>query len=202
MIPVDRLGQLLVGEVDLVKDLALSLRQLGANLADEVLAGAEHVLVLIDHLPVLHNGLTVGAKAHFVFQHGLFVVTLSCGVIISELLKRVFELVVHRVVLILQLLVDLVEADRIQVNIHEFLLANSNSLVESRLVDASIGHVSNLLHREHAGLLETFLLHVVAVGAVLFYFKLVEFGDFRVVFLVSFISCLFVLFEVEVLPLK
>ena len=202
MISVDRLSQFLVGEIDLVKNLALRLRQLGANLADQVLAGAKHVLVLVDHLPVLHNSLAVGAKAHFVFQHGLFVVALGGGMGISELLELVFELIMHRVVLILQLFVDLIEADRIQVNIHEFLLANSDSLVESRLVDAGIGHVSNLLHREHAGLLETILLHIVAVGAVLFYFKLVQFGDFRVVLLVSFISCVVLLFEVEVLPLK
>ena len=203
MISVDRLSQLLVSKVDLVEDLALRLRQLGANLADEVLAGAEHVLVLVDHLPVLHNGLAVGAQAHLVLQHGLFVVALGGGMGISELLELVFELIMHRVVLILQLLVNLVQADRIQMDIDEFLLVDAHSLVEGGLVDAGKRHVSDLLHGEHARLLEAILLHVVAVGAVLFYFKLVQLGDFRVVFLVRFlVSRVFLLSEVEVLPLE
>ena len=46
-------------EVDLVDELRLRLRQLRTNLTDQVLARAQHVLVLVYHLAVFDNSLTV-----------------------------------------------------------------------------------------------------------------------------------------------
>ena len=43
------------------------------------------------------------------------------------------------------------------------LLLKFDSIIQSRLVEARIGHVSDLLHGEHSGLLESFRLEVLHV---------------------------------------
>ena len=90
------LVQFLMGKVDLVEELSFRFSQLGADLADKFLASAKHVLVVIDHLTVLHDRLTVGAKAHLGLQHRLFILALELRKFFLKLGNAVGCFVVHR----------------------------------------------------------------------------------------------------------
>jgi len=184
VIKLGLLVELLVREIDFIQELRFGLCQLRADFANKVLTGAQHMLVLIDHLPVLHDCLTVRPQAHLVLQHCLLVLALHASELFLEFTYAVVDVFVHALRLVLQLLVNLIKPDGILMNADNFLLIDAYSLCERRLVHDSEGDVPDLLHREHARLLEAIALQIVRIGVFL-HFKLAQIGHFTAVFLVN-----------------
>ena len=61
----------------------------------------------------------------------------------------------HLLSFLLQLLVDFIESDASLVNLLVALFAHGDSIVQCRLVQAGKEYVSDLVHCEHARLLES-----------------------------------------------
>ena len=112
---------------------------------------------------MLHLGLTVRGESHLVLCHHFLITALDLCLLLLPLGDSLLHIFVHLLSLELNLAIHFIETDASEVHLDELLLAQLDPVVHRGLIKARERDVSDLLHREHAWLLEPLTLQLLRV---------------------------------------
>ena len=167
MIKLSLLVELLVGKVDLVKELILGFVHLCTQPTDCILARRQHGFVLCNMLLVGNDHFFHCVDLLLHITHGCLVVLFRLPPFISKFSDTFIGLLIHSVCFKFILLSNFVEVNCRFVHIYDFFLANTHTLSQSGRVKERKSDVTDLLQCKHTRLLESIFFQIVLVTVVL-----------------------------------